>query len=542
MSRLLEIRNLRIAARPAGATIVDNVNLALERGEVLGLIGESGAGKSTIGLATLGYVRPGCAVLSGQVLLDGENVLAMAPNDLRTIRGRRVAYVAQSAAASFNPARRLGDQVAETLVRHRISDKRSARNRAVELFAEMDLPYPQTFGQRYPHQASGGQLQRAMAAMAMSCRPDILVLDEPTTALDVTTQIEVLASIRKLIRMHGTAALYISHDLALVAQIADRIMVLRQGALVEEGRRDDVLQRPAQAYTRNLVSVRVADTTMEFAPPKARTADALLKLEGVTAGYHAGKTTIKDISLTIDPGETLAVVGESGSGKTSLARAICGLLSPSEGTVTFAGKQLQRSMAQRDRDDLRRVQFVHQMPDVALNPRHRVDLVLGRPMSVYRNLQGPELSRRVADLLEMVDLPRGFATRLPAQLSGGEKQRVCIARALAAEPDLMICDEITSALDPIVADGIIKLLQRLQREMNLSYLFISHDLGAVRRIGDRVAVMLNGAVVDQGAMAKVLSPPQHWYTALLLSSVPQMRPGWLDETLAARNRLGSRRE
>ena len=540
MTPILSIEDLRVEARlPDGeiATkpIVDSVSLRLEPGEVLGLIGESGAGKTTTGLAALRYTRPGCAITGGKIVFDGTDLRTLTPEQVRQIRGRRIGYIAQSAAASFNPAWRLKMQVGEPPVRHGLMNWAEARKRSAEVFRELNLPTPETFGEWFPHQVSGGQLQRAMAAMAIACNPDILVLDEPTTALDVTTQIEVLAALRNLIREHRTAALYISHDLAVVAQVADRILVLRDGKMVEEGVANDILVNPQQHYTRELVSVRASDTTVPFQPSVEPSAEGpVLVLDDVTASYRTRARVVRDISLEIDRGETLALVGESGSGKSSLARVICGLLPPVAGAVRFRGQPLPGKLEQRGRDELRRIQMVYQMPDVALNPRHTVGKIIGRPLRFYADGDAGDVPSRVVELLEMVDLSGELIGRLPEELSGGQKQRVCIARALAAEPDLMICDEVTSSLDPLVADGILRLLKRIQEQMGLAFLFITHDLGLVRRIANRVAVMLQGEVVAEDTVEQVFSPPYHPYTELLLSSVPELRIGWLDEVLAKR--------
>jgi peptide/nickel transport system ATP-binding protein len=538
-TEILRMEGLRItASSDDGATskpIVEDVDLVLHRGEVLGLIGESGAGKSTIGLAALGYTRPGCSIVGGKILFDGIDLRRLTPEQRRQRRGRRVAYIAQSAAASFNPAKRLYDQICEGPVRHGVMSYEQARTEAVQLFRELDLPSPDTFGERYPHQVSGGQLQRAMAAMAMSCRPDILVLDEPTTALDVTTQIEVLAAIRKLIREHHTAGLYITHDLAVVAQIANRIMVLRYGRKVEEGDAEQILHRPAMDYTRALVSNREANAGL--AQGAGESARPVLELSKVTASYAKLAKVVDDINLTVRKGETLAVVGESGSGKSTLARVVTGLLPREAGDILFQGALLPPALAARNRDLLRRIQMIYQMPDVALNPRQKVGEIIGRPLAFYLGLGGSKLKERVRALLKDIDLPPDFVSRYPGQLSGGQKQRVCIARALAAEPDLIICDEVTSALDPLVAEGILDLLGRLQREHGYAYIFITHDLGTVRRIADRVAVMLRGRIVAEGLRDKVFSPPYHPYTELLLSSVPEMDTHWLDGVLAGRAAL-----
>ncbi|MQT11805.1 ABC transporter ATP-binding protein [Segnochrobactrum spirostomi] len=530
-STVLRMEGLRVEAA-SGAVLVDNVDVELARGEVLGLIGESGAGKSTIGLAALAFARPGCRITGGEIVLDGTDLRGLSSAGRRQTRGVRVAYVAQSAAAAFNPAMNLYDQVCEGPIRHGLMGRAEARARAVEVFRALDLPDPEHFGERYPHQVSGGQLQRAMAAMAMSCRPDVLVLDEPTTALDVTTQIEVLAHLKKLIALYGTAALYITHDLAVVAQIADRIMVLRHGKMVEQGPTEAILSRPTTDYARALVAERKAAEQGTGAAEDAR-AETVLAIEDLTIAYGQ-KTAVKAARFTVSKHETVAVVGESGSGKTTLAYGIAGQVPARSGTVRFAGQVLAPSFARRSREDLRRIQYVFQLPDVALNPRQTIGEIVGRPATFYFGLKGAALAARVAELLTEVGLDQSFATRRPGALSGGQKQRVCIARALAAKPDLIICDEVTSALDPLVADDILRLLRRLQDELGVAYLFITHDLGTVRRIAHRVVVMLNGEIVAEGPTAEIFTNPSHPYTAKLLASVPEMRPGWLEEVLKSR--------
>ena len=538
-AEILRMESLQITAQPehggSGKRIVEEVDLVLHRGEVLGLIGESGAGKSTIGLAALGYTRPGCRITGGRVLFEGMNLRDASAEARRRLRGRRIAYIAQSAAAAFNPAKTLYAQICEGPIRHHVMGPEQARAETVQLFRELDLPSPENFGNRYPHQVSGGQLQRAMAAMAMSCHPDILVLDEPTTALDVTTQIEVLAAIRKLIREHHTAGLYITHDLAVVAQVANRIMVLRHGRKVEEGEADQILLRPQEDYTRALVSIRQAKVRRPAA--SAVESVPVLQLKAVTASYAKLAHVVDGIDLSVRKGETVAVVGESGSGKSSLARVITGLLPRESGEILFQGQSLEPALGRRRRDLLRRIQMIYQMPDVALNPRQRVQEIIGRPLAFYLGMDGAKRKDRVTELLRAIDLPPEFAERFPGELSGGQKQRICIARALAAEPDLLICDEVTSALDPLVAEGILELLGRLQRDLGYAYIFITHDIGTVRRIADRVAVMLKGRIVAEGSLGKVFAPPYHPYTQLLLSSVPEMRTDWLDGVLAERAQL-----
>jgi peptide/nickel transport system ATP-binding protein len=534
MSLLLEISDLRIQGQSEGqewVEIVKGVSLELQKGEVLGLIGESGAGKSTIGLAALGYARDGCRLAAGSIRLNGVELLGAPHERLRDLRGVKVAYVAQSAAAAFNPAHRLNDQIVEASVQHGLMSSDAALKQAKRLFAKLRLPDPEHFGERYPHQVSGGQLQRAMTAMAMVPKPDLIVFDEPTTALDVTTQIEVLAAMKDAIRDEGTAALYITHDLAVVAQIADRIMVLRYGELVEEGPTAQILYQPQQEYTRALVNVRRVVLNKEHHAPGIPAAE----VRGVTAAYGGGLIRVLDnVSVRVEPSTTLAVVGESGSGKSTLARAITGLLPPLEGEIYLKGERLPGRLKDRSKDQLRRLQLIYQMPDIALNPRQTIEEIIGRPVTFYFGRDGEERRQRVAELLDSVELPKAFARRYPSELSGGQKQRVCIARALAAEPDVIICDEVTSALDAQVADGVLRLLLRLQDETRMAYVFITHDLATVKAIADSIVVMHQGRVVEQGPKHEVLAPPHDPYTELLLSSVPEMEVGWLDRTLAER--------
>ena len=528
---VLHLEQLRVETIK-GATLVDNVDVTLRRGEILGLIGESGAGKSTIGLASMAYARAGCRITGGNIIINGTELRASTAAQRRNFRGKSIAYIAQSAAASFNPAMTLMDQVCEAPVTHGVMSRAEAQAYAVRLFRTLQLPNPEGFGDRYPHQVSGGQLQRAMAAMAMSCRPDVIVLDEPTTALDVTTQIEVLALLRDLIREFGTAGLYITHDLAVVAQIAHRIMVLRHGKMVEVGGAKQVLEEPATPYATALVNERRESEHIAL-PEPPKNVHPVLVIKDVDAGY-GDVPVVKGINLSIARGETFAIVGESGSGKSSMARVVVGLLPRWTGDVRLDGETLSPALAQRSRDKLRRVQMVHQMPDVALNPRQSLAEIIGRPVGFYFDRPRNAIKERVVELLQLVGLPADFVSRRPGQLSGGQKQRVCIARALAAEPDLIICDEPTSALDPLVAEEVLKILRRLQDELGVAYMFITHDLGTVRRIAHRTAVMLKGEIIAQGPTAEIFSPPFHPYTERLIASVPEMDTHWLDAVLATR--------
>ncbi|MCV6585996.1 MAG: ABC transporter ATP-binding protein [Marinibacterium sp.] len=534
---LLKVRDLKIGAtvfppgeKPKKIEIVHGVSFDLEPGKVLGLIGESGAGKSTIGLSAMGYGRGGVEITGGEVWVNGRDILKGGLKGLRALRGAEVTYVAQSAAASFNPAKKLMEQVTEAAIHHGRFSRAKAEARAVELFRKLGLPDPETFGDRYPHQVSGGQLQRAMTALALCPEPDLVVFDEPTTALDVTTQIDVLAAIKEAIRDTGVAALYITHDLAVVAQVSDHIMVLRHGNTVEYGDTDQIINAPHEDYTKALVSVRSIDHEEQ-----AETPEPLLKVTGITARYKGTPfDVLHNVTVDLHPGQTLAVVGESGSGKSTLARVITGLLPPRAGEIEFAGRRLSPDLAGRSDEDLRELQMIYQMADVAMNPRQTVGTIIGRPLEFYFGLKGAEKRRRVVELLDEIEMGESFIDRYPAELSGGQKQRVCIARALAAKPKLIICDEVTSALDPLVADGILKLLLDLQKVEDVAYLFITHDLATVRAISDNIAVMYQGKVQRYGGKTDVLSPPFDDYTDLLLSSVPEMRLGWLEEVVANR--------
>jgi peptide/nickel transport system ATP-binding protein len=546
MSELLEVRDLKIQARKEDGSIIEivkGVSFDVKAGTVVALIGESGSGKTTISLASLAYCKPGLEFSGGEVRLHGKDLLTMEPLEHRDLRGNRVAYLAQSAAATFNPAITIGEQVTEAAVLHGTLTQQEADRRATALYHALELPDPDRLGGRYPHQVSGGQLQRLMAAMALVSGPDLLVLDEPTTALDVTTQIEVLKAFKKVIKDEGSAAIYVTHDLAVVAQIADHIVVLYSGEVQEQGPVDQIINHATHAYTKRLMAAvkPVPESGLGDVLSDKHDRDvANLKVHKMTAGYGGvvdGKpaiTVLRDINLSVKNGHVVGVIGESGCGKSTLARVMAGLLPAARGEVILDGAQLEPDIKKRALTDLQKLQFVYQMADTALNPKQRIGDILGRPIEFYRGIKGKARRQEVANLLEMVELPLEFEDRFPSELSGGQKQRVNLARSLAANPEVMLCDEVTSALDSIVSSNVIRLLKRLRDKTGVSFVFISHDLSTVAAFADEIVVLYAGRVVEQGPVDEVLSPPFHPYTRLLISSVPEMRIGWLEDTMQKR--------
>jgi len=546
MSAVLQVSNLDVTVRGEQGErikIVDGVNFAAKKGEVLALIGESGSGKTTIALALMGYSRRGCTISGGGIRVGDTDVLALSRAELFGFRGNRVSYVSQSAAAAFNPSKPIMDQVIEAALLHRLSSKADARSKAVGIFESLALPNPETIGDQYPHQVSGGQLQRLMAAMALMSDPEVLILDEPTTALDVTTQIEVLRSFKKVVKESGITAVYVSHDLSVVAQMADQIIVLKNGTVREAGATMQVLDAPGDEYTQALMAA--AKPTMRVQSDSRAAGDTvaapLLQLSKVTAGF--GKTDsdgmpairiLHDVELSLQRGSTLGIIGESGCGKSTLARTIAGLHSAAAGSVSLDGETLGAHLSQRTREQLRRVQIVFQNADTALNPAQTVEQVIGRPLAFYHGLSADAARQRIASLLQQVKLPADISTRRCAELSGGQKQRINLARALAADPDVILCDEVTSALDTVVGAAILDLIAELRRELDVAFIFISHDISAVRSVCDDILVLYAGRTVEIGKRENFNEGPGHPYTDLLVSSVPALRRGWLEET-SARN-------
>lgn len=601
-SPVISVDGLSLAYWQAGQwlQILHEISLSVAPGEVLGLVGESGCGKSSVAYHLLGYRRANSRVLSGRIDFAGKDLLTRSRAELDELRGAGIALVPQNPSTALNPALRIGGQLDEILLKHRLAaNRQAAAERRAELFRLVGLPEPDRIGRRFPHQLSGGQQQRVCIAMAVACDPSVLVLDEPTTGLDVTTQRQIIDLLRSLRQRLGTAMLYVTHDLALLSTIADRVGVMYAGHLVEVGPTADVLQKPIHPYTRGLISAipdiltarlpvtelkgllrreeipagcplaprcafavdtcsstrqvltpvdplrsvacerwreaardRRATSAPEVPRPVAAGTDKpLVSLNGLTLGYGrpgllqklmGGKpvTIVPGLDLAIERGEAFALVGESGSGKSTIARAISGLLAPLSGEARFEGRPLGDSIAARSPELRRRIQFVFQNPDESLNPRRRIAEILRQPVERFFRLTAAETEKRIAGALQDVSLDPNYATRYPAELSGGERQRVAIARALVADPDLLVCDEILSALDVSVQAVVLEQLRKLQRQRGLAMLFISHDLAIVRSIADRVGVLFKGELVACGPTEEVFRPPHHPYTQRLLDAIP----------------------
>ena len=597
----VEVHDLRVVLAGSGVDVVEGVSFAIAPGEVLGVVGESGSGKTTVGLALLGHARRGLRIAGGSVRLGDVDVLELDDERRRQLRGRLVSYVPQDPASSLNPALRIGTQLREVLETHDFGGSQQARTeRLAEAMREVALPDDAAYLRRYPHELSGGQQQRVGLAMAFACRPQLIVLDEPTTGLDVTTQAHVLDTVRELTLLHGVAALYVSHDLAVVATLARRVAVMYAGRVIELAPAENLFRAAGHPYTRQLIgaiphlSGRRALAAIggrapgpgqwpdgcAFAPrcplhieqcddgvpalrpvrdghaarciraeevvrqpsPHAGTAEELgtesgveapvLRLSGVSASYGS-KQVVHDVDLDLEPQECLAVVGESGSGKTTLARSIAGLHKNRDGEIRLRDEVLAASARGRSREQRRSIQYVFQNPYGSLNPRRTVGQIIRQPIELFRTASGQDADRRVAEMLERVSLTAAYAQRYPDQLSGGERQRVAIARALVSEPAVLVCDEVTSALDVSVQAAIVNLLGGLQRDLGLSMLFVTHNLPLVRSIAQRVAVMSEGRIVELGGVEQVLQSPSDSYTRQLLADTPSLES-------AAREPVGSR--
>ncbi|WP_330232000.1 ABC transporter ATP-binding protein [Nocardia sp. NBC_00508] len=524
---LLRVDDLRVRYRSDTGPVaaLAGVSLTVARGEVVALVGESGSGKSTLAQAVIGLLGANAEITGGTVAFDGSVVDTESERALRRLRGARIGFVPQDPGLSLNPVRRIGDQVSEALLVHRLATRKAARARAIELLADAGLDRPGLRALQYPHELSGGQRQRVLIAAALACAPDLVIADEPTSALDATVARRVLDRLAEQIAARGTAVLLITHDLAVAAERADRLVVLSGGEVMESGPTADLLAAPRHPDTKRLLAASPSLAPPgAYRAPKPRDGKPLLVLREVhkTFRAHRGQpvTALAGVGFQLGRGETLSLVGESGSGKSTTARIALRLIEPDRGEVTFDGQELSRVRGGRLRALRQRFQVVYQNPYASLDPRWRVGAIIEEPLRAFGIGDRAARRERVAELLEQVTLPAGFERRRPGELSGGQRQRVAIARALALHPDLLVLDEPVSALDASVQAQILELLDRLQAELSLSYLFISHDLAVVRRISDHVAVLRHGRIVESGSTADIFDSPQHEYTRELLSAIP----------------------
>ena len=530
---VLAVHNLRLGTEE-GAEILHGVDYKLNRGEIVCLVGESGSGKTTAGLAAMSHLRPGLRLFDGTVHLhsaDGHDydVLNLGEDDLRELRGSRIAYVPQDPALSLNPTMRIGEQVLEVLNVHNYEGDRDTRVR--EAMRDVDLPDTDEYLSRWPHQLSGGQQQRVGIAMAFAMRPDVLILDEPTTGLDVSTQAHVLDTIRQMTRDNDIASLYITHDLAVVAELADRVLVMLRGDIVEEGPADGVLYHPKHPYTKKLLAA-IPDLpgrknltghgrANSVATEERDTAAPLLSVRDLEMSYGDNKV-LHGTNLTLEEGESILLLGESGSGKTTLARSIAGLNPGYTGEVRLRGEVLEHSSRKRTLDERQHIQYIFQSPYSSLNPRRTIGESLSVPLIMSGRLPRREQRKVVEDVLEAVQLDRSFYDRRPGDLSGGERQRAAIGRALVNAPDVLVCDEITSALDVSVQASILSLLADLRAERGLSLLFVTHNIALARHTATWIAVLNKGVIVDEGPVDEVLENPTHDYTKSLLANIPEL--------------------
>ena len=530
---VLSVSDLRLGTLE-GAEILHGVDYTLKRGEIVCLVGESGSGKTTAGLAAMGHLRPGLMLFDGTVTLHSANgtdydVLNLSEADLRELRGSRIAYVPQDPALSLNPTMRIGEQIREVLDVHSFDGDAGARVR--EVMRDVDLPDTDEYLARWPHQLSGGQQQRVGIAMAFAMYPDVLILDEPTTGLDVSTQAHVLDTVREMTHKNDIASLYITHDLAVVAELADRVVVMLRGDIVEEGPAQAVLYNPQHPYTQKLLAAipdlpgRKNITGHGIASAvqveERDSAAPRLQVNNLEMAYGDNKV-LHGIDLTLEEGESILLLGESGSGKTTLARSIAGLNPGYTGEVRLRGELLEHGSRERTVDQRQYVQYIFQSPFSSLNPRRTIGESLSVPLVMSGKLSRKEHRRVVEDVLEAVQLDRSFYDRRPGDLSGGERQRAAIGRALVNAPDVLVCDEIMSALDVSVQASILELLADLRAERGLSMLFVTHNIALARHTATRIAVLNKGVIVDEGPVDDVLERPTHEYTKSLLANIPEL--------------------
>jgi glutathione transport system ATP-binding protein len=554
---VLSVRSLSVDFPSRGQVFqaVKSISFDVRPGKTLAIVGESGSGKSVTSRAIMRLTDySGGTISGGQVLFQSRNgpldLMQASPERMRQIRGGEIAMIFQEPMTSLDPVFSIGDQITEAILLHQKTSREDANRIAREMLEKVRIPDAETMLKRYPHELSGGMRQRVMIAMALSCRPQLLIADEPTTALDVTIQAQILNTIRELQRELGMAVIFITHDMGVVAEMADDVIVLRNGEKLEDAPVRQLYANPQHAYTKTLLAAvpRLGSMTGKPSPnseaisaERAEAKQPLLQIDGLTAHFSARKTmfgrvthrvhAVEQVSFDIRPGETLALVGESGSGKSTTGRMLQQIMQPTGGKIRYRGHDVAEMSASDRHSLLQKIQYIFQDPFAALDPRQRVGSSIAEPMIVHKLLPTKAaISARVDELLDRVGLPRDYRTRFPHELSGGQRQRVCIARALACDPELIIADESVSALDVSIQAQILDLLLELQRERGLSYLFITHDMAVVEKISHRVAVMYLGQIVEIGARQEIFENPQHPYTRKLLSAIPVPDPDRVIDT------------
>ncbi|EDM68019.1 hypothetical oligopeptide transport ATP-binding protein [Moritella sp. PE36] len=538
MNHIIEVSNLNLGFNNKSGDfchILKDVNLQVKPKDIIGLVGESGSGKSTLALALMGYTNDGCFIKSGAIHFDNKDIVQLPIEALSAIRGSQIALIPQNAGQALTPTMKVGPQIQEVLQFHSDIDKENYKSRVIELLNDVKLPDPEQIFSRYPHQLSGGQQQRVAIAMALAVKPELLILDEPTTGLDATTQVHILDLLKALIHKHNVAMVFVSHDFGAVSRLCNKVCVMYKGEIVEHGDIKKVLLEPEHSYTQALLKAvpvigKNQKNTQPVTPQDEVEKETSISLTDLKISYHRNtlwqsitrqlepEATVDNINLTLKKGETLALIGESGSGKSTILKTIAGLNKANGGEIIFNGKPLE-ILEKRSKKQKKQIQMIFQNPDASLNPKQTILQILSKPLQLYFNMNSAQCHERAKELLIQVHLNPDYLYRNPTMLSGGEKQRVAIARAFASEPELLLCDEITSALDVTVQATVLTLLKELQLKFNTSYIFIAHDLAIVESIADQIAILNNGRICEVGETKSVFANPTHPYTKTLLNSV-----------------------
>ena len=538
MNHIIEVSNLNLGFNNKSGDfchILKDVNLQVKPKDIIGLVGESGSGKSTLALALMGYTNDGCFIKSGAIQFDNKDIVQLPIEALAAIRGSQIALIPQNAGQALTPTMKVGPQIQEVLQFHSDIDKANYKSRVIELLNDVKLPDPEQIFSRYPHQLSGGQQQRVAIAMALAVKPDLLILDEPTTGLDATTQVHILDLLKALIHKHNVAMVFVSHDFGAVSRLCNKVCVMYKGEIVEHGDIKKVLLEPEHSYTQALLKAvpvigKNQKNTLPVTPQDEVEKETSISLTDLKISYHRNtlwqsitrqaepEATVDNINLTLKKGETLALIGESGSGKSTILKTIAGLNKANGGEIIFNGKPLE-ILEKRSKKQKKQIQMIFQNPDASLNPKQTILQILSKPLQLYFNMNSAQCHERAKELLIQVHLNPDYLYRNPTMLSGGEKQRVAIARAFASEPELLLCDEITSALDVTVQATVLTLLKELQLKFNTSYIFIAHDLAIVESIADQIAILNKGRICEVGETKSVFANPTHPYTKTLLNSV-----------------------